>query len=328
MWYEQQKKETEVDRDDYVCNATPGCSRPLEKKKSGGRVQTLISQNKFKFLNFTPWSPHSLPLVYECVRKGEDDDQVPTITYSVDMNLSKRSERVEDRGPWHAAVHGAAKSQTQLSNSTATRKGEGTWPFLPCHHFQPKLLDEQLTQIRRDLRGFFGGQCFFNGRALFLSLEQILVLMESVASWGCQLPCWLCNRLKKITLDSFWVSLTSRVLWVPGNCVLIGEQCVQRGRQRMVLCSSCPCVPVPSNATHKTQTQRENYQEFQEGCHGAFNQAWGPSAHGALWDCRGCPPVMLFLTTTVHSIVVKGGCRTKFNGRSYKLPLKPNMLDS
>lgn len=38
--------------------------------------------------------------------------------------------------------------------------------------------------------------------------------------------------------------------------------------------------------------------------------------------------VMLFLTTTVHSVVVKGGCRTKFNGRSYKLPLKPNMLDS
>ena len=237
-----------------MCDAIPECSPPLEKKKSGGRVWTLISQNKFKFLNFTPWSPHSLPLVYKWVSKGEDDDQVPTITYSVDMNLSKRSETVEDRGPWHAAVHGVAKSQTRLSNSTATRKGEGTLPFLPCYHFQPKLLDEQ---IRRDLRGFFGCQCFFNGRALFLSSEQILVLMESVASWGCQHPCWLCHRLEKIALDSFWGSLTSRVLWVPGNCVLIGEQCIQRGRQRMVLCFfPCSRFSVPSNTTHKTQTQR------------------------------------------------------------------------
>ena len=33
-------------------------------------------------------------------------------TDSVDMNLSKVWEIVEDRGAWHAAVHGAAKSQT------------------------------------------------------------------------------------------------------------------------------------------------------------------------------------------------------------------------
>ena len=31
---------------------------------------------------------------------------------SMDMNLSKLQEIVEDRGAWHAAVHGAAKSQT------------------------------------------------------------------------------------------------------------------------------------------------------------------------------------------------------------------------
>ena len=31
---------------------------------------------------------------------------------SVEMNLSKLREIVEDRGDWHAAVHGIAKSQT------------------------------------------------------------------------------------------------------------------------------------------------------------------------------------------------------------------------
>ena len=39
-----------------------------------------------------------------------------SITDSVDMNLSKLQEILEDRGRWHAAVHGVAKRCTQLSN--------------------------------------------------------------------------------------------------------------------------------------------------------------------------------------------------------------------
>ena len=35
---------------------------------------------------------------------------------SVDMNLSKLQEIVKDREAWHAAVHGVAKSWTQLSD--------------------------------------------------------------------------------------------------------------------------------------------------------------------------------------------------------------------
>ena len=34
------------------------------------------------------------------------------ITYSMDMNLSKLQDIVEDREAWHAAVHGVAKSRT------------------------------------------------------------------------------------------------------------------------------------------------------------------------------------------------------------------------
>ena len=34
------------------------------------------------------------------------------ITNSIDMNLNKLQEMVEDRGAWHAAVHGVMESQT------------------------------------------------------------------------------------------------------------------------------------------------------------------------------------------------------------------------
>ena len=37
-----------------------------------------------------------------------------SIINSIDMNWSKLHEIVEDRGPWCAAVHGVAKSWTQL----------------------------------------------------------------------------------------------------------------------------------------------------------------------------------------------------------------------
>ena len=44
------------------------------------------------------------------------EDEICWITDTMDMDVGGLRELVIDREAWHAAVHGVAKSQTQLSN--------------------------------------------------------------------------------------------------------------------------------------------------------------------------------------------------------------------
>ena len=78
-----------------------------------------------------PWCRERLKAIGEgCSR--EQDDWMASLTQWM-LSLSKFQELVEDRGAWHVAVCGVAKSQTRLSDWTTTttiRTGIPEWDFL------------------------------------------------------------------------------------------------------------------------------------------------------------------------------------------------------
>ena len=69
------------------------------------------------------------------------------ITDSVDMSLGRIQEIVEDREAWHAAVHGAAKGWTWLSDWTTARNKEDAGIQARVHLFNSVVNTAQSEHI-------------------------------------------------------------------------------------------------------------------------------------------------------------------------------------
>ena len=88
-------------------------------------LEGLLLKLKLQYFGHLMWGANSLgkTLMLGKIegkrRRGRQKKRwLDSITNSMDMNLSKLQEIVEDRGSWLAAVYGVTKNQTRLSNRT------------------------------------------------------------------------------------------------------------------------------------------------------------------------------------------------------------------
>ena len=86
--------------------------------KESGSLESLMLKLDHQYFGYLMQRADSLDKTLmlgktEGKRRGQQRmRQLAGITDSMDMNLSRLRETVEDRGNWRAAVHGVAKSQT------------------------------------------------------------------------------------------------------------------------------------------------------------------------------------------------------------------------
>ena len=96
--------------------------KEIDPKYSWEGLLLKLKLQYFGYLMQRANSVEKIPMLRKTEGKRSSSHQrmwwLDSITNSVNMNLSKLWEILENRGAWHAPVHGVTKSRTWLSNWT------------------------------------------------------------------------------------------------------------------------------------------------------------------------------------------------------------------
>ena len=100
----------------------------LKEVKPEYSLGGLVLKLKLQYFGHLMWRDDSLEKTLmmrkiDCRRRRGQQRMrcLDDLIDSMDMNLNKLQEIVKDKGAWHAAVYGVAKSRTWLSNWTTIR---------------------------------------------------------------------------------------------------------------------------------------------------------------------------------------------------------------
>ena len=149
------------------------------------------------------------------------------ITDSMDMSLSKLQEMVKDREAWRAAAHRVEKSQTRLSDSTATTSRLSLWATISPDPQQPRAKCQttrdspytpepaEIIQISQSKCAYHALPFPFSGTTIIKALAHIFPLLPLPLDWPWCFPMGSPHRgILCLCFRGLWVRDTSSFMTV------------------------------------------------------------------------------------------------------------------